>query len=373
MSPLYIYNGKLLVKDAKLASSPSCCCCPSLVEIIHVVRDQWTVAAANCGNNPQPLWETNVVIPDQFPVPTQINIRGNVNDDLLLNGQSITTGWQYDPGPYESFIPGCVGAHNIGEKPGNFKDLVNGGITIPMGQRTFTIGLVDTVGFGAGWDITISVCCNPDQNSCESGVINSCCIEHMIGPEPYYECESGTHITEETCDGIFKPNQACSQNLCPPPPPPKGTCCIDGVCKGFISESECDAHTGTDKVWIEGEDNCDLCSTCCCNGLFPYTTTPNICTNNNHTQLMASNCWEYQCSLSFTTEASDPLGGWSITEIPDTSPQQYLYETGPFTCDIIEFIVIPTNNHTSFIPLDWPDGVEILTTNIVGPCNNQLP
>jgi hypothetical protein len=117
-----------------------------------------------------------------------LNISGVVNDDLLINGQSVTTDLELDPGlteiafgplageirPYPDTLgclgysspipnepaPCCVGAHTIGSVEGPYQDATNGGITFPWNEREFTVACRDTVGFGASIDITI--CIDPD-------------------------------------------------------------------------------------------------------------------------------------------------------------------------------------------------------------------
>ena len=105
------------------------------------------------------IFEHRVVIPSGIPMPVLMNIRGSVNDDLLIDGESITDELLYDPFEYPSALGGCVGAHAIGEgvppgAAGPFSDLVNGGITIPWNKRDFIVACRDTVGFGAGLNIT---------------------------------------------------------------------------------------------------------------------------------------------------------------------------------------------------------------------------
>lgn len=110
----------------------------------------------NC--NAPPILDTQVTIPENYPLPVMINIKGSVNDDLLIDSQSITTDLGYDPGPYpDSIGHGCVGSHTIGSLPGPYKDLVNGGITIPINKRTFTVSCRDTMGSGAGIQVEINL------------------------------------------------------------------------------------------------------------------------------------------------------------------------------------------------------------------------
>ena len=87
----------------------------------------------------------------------------------------------FDPGPYPDTIGlGCVGAHEIGSVPGPYQDCVNGGISIPMSKRTFTLACRDTIGSGASIDVTVSlVTCPPtyclgSSSSSESSSSSSC-------------------------------------------------------------------------------------------------------------------------------------------------------------------------------------------------------
>jgi hypothetical protein len=119
---------------------------------------------------PSPILQHTIVIPDHIALPVMLNISGSVNDDLLLDGQSITDelqidGSYLDPGPYPDTVGyGYVGAHAIGSLPGPFQDTVNGGITFKWNKREFTVACRDTIGAGAGIDITIRVTEYPDHD-----------------------------------------------------------------------------------------------------------------------------------------------------------------------------------------------------------------
>ena len=158
MSPLYLYNNKLLINDGKLAANENCCCsqCSLCINVSASARSDFI---GDC--NPPVTLKRRIVIPAKYKIK-RINIVGGANDDLTLDGQSITTALGYDPGPYlDTADLNCVGAHVIGSKPGPFSDPINGGITIPWTKNEFEVGCLDTIGFGAGY--TIRICINPPE------------------------------------------------------------------------------------------------------------------------------------------------------------------------------------------------------------------
>lgn len=164
--PLARFNGQLLRVDGLLSTD---CCCDDGPRCVTICC---SLDSGFIGNCQQPgIFEHTIQLAGCYTLPVPINIRGFVNDDLLLDGQSITTDLMLDPGPYPDTVGfGCVGAHTIGEKPGPFADAVNGGITFPISARTFTLSLRDTIGFGASIDIT--VCVDPsDTQRCSGGLL----------------------------------------------------------------------------------------------------------------------------------------------------------------------------------------------------------
>lgn len=147
--------------------SPDCECyeqktvCCKVFLARHVAGEQ-TPFVINC--SAPAIMPVIITIPSQYNPPFLVNIKGSVDDDLLLNGQSITDELNYDPGPYPSASPSCVGGHIIGSKPGPYQDNIHGGITIPVGTRTFTLAVRDTIGVFAGVDIEVSLIpCIPED------------------------------------------------------------------------------------------------------------------------------------------------------------------------------------------------------------------
>jgi hypothetical protein len=162
MSPLFTYLNKLLVVDGKLAANENCCCdkCKLCQNISKSIGTDFLVDCFAAG-----ILKHQVKIPNKYKLPVTLNITGGVDDDLLIDGESITIDLGLDPGPYPSFDPNCVGAHDIGGQPGPFSDPINGGITFPINKREFEISVRDTIGVNAGLDITI--CINPFDELCE--------------------------------------------------------------------------------------------------------------------------------------------------------------------------------------------------------------
>jgi hypothetical protein len=169
-------NGTLLRVDGLLAKN--CCCDDDGPRCVTICCDTWDLFTTIDCTRPG-VYVHTITIPDGYVLPVPINITGDVDDDLLLNGASITTDLGLDPGPYPSIIPGCVGAHQIGEQPGPFADPINGGITFPMEQQVFVVSLRDTIGGRAG--INVTICVDPNktqryrgnlqlQGSCDPGL-----------------------------------------------------------------------------------------------------------------------------------------------------------------------------------------------------------
>lgn len=145
------------------------CCCSSCVTI-NVSQD--TPFSPNC--NPPVILRHLVSIPSYYIVQS-LNISGGVNDDLAINGQSITRDWGFDPGPYPDTAGyGCVGAHTIGSSPGPYRDIINGGITFPWTLNQFEIGCLDTIGSGAGFYF-LRICVNPPSGS----LIKNCSLSDI--------------------------------------------------------------------------------------------------------------------------------------------------------------------------------------------------
>lgn len=161
MSPLIRYNGKLLKRDGKLAGSINCCCGCKICQTIEYVGD--VNVDFGCNNIPEKRWK--VTIPPQFALPVNINITGEVNDDMFIDGNN-----DKDPGPYVVNFGGilnCNEAHTVGTQPGPFQDVNLGGITFPMNNREFVIGLMNYIATGG---ISITVCINPNSALCPEQV-----------------------------------------------------------------------------------------------------------------------------------------------------------------------------------------------------------
>jgi hypothetical protein len=187
------------------APCSSCCTPPSRCERICCSRETGYVGDCEAAG----IFTHTVRIPDDYTLPVMLNITGSVNDDLLLNDESITTDLELDPGltvilfgplegetrPYPDTLgcngfndpnnepaPCCVGAHTIGSVEGPYQDTTHGGITFPWSEREFTVACRDTVGLGAGIDITI--CIDPDGEQENHGApeitgscgADACCI-----------------------------------------------------------------------------------------------------------------------------------------------------------------------------------------------------
>lgn len=243
MSPLYLYNGKLLVDNGALANDVNCCCTtgcptPTCTGIECYAFDIFNTV--DCNRNG--IHIHTITIPEEYTLPVPINITGNVDDDLLIDGQSITIDLGLDPGPYPSVDPNCVGSHTIGDQPGPFKDLVHGGITFPMNNRSFEVSLRDTIGANASISITICLDPNNTQGVCLPPTVSGCCYSGVelycfekttnvpAGPygEPAYDC-----VTKICATGIPEGETGWSQIGGPYDCGCDESCSNSGNCLGY--------------------------------------------------------------------------------------------------------------------------------------------
>lgn len=132
MSPLYLYQGKLLHKNGKLATDEKCCCEECCIKenfsiegIPGQVGDCQAVAYGEKTINRPPCAGEGVVL---------VEITGGVDDELLVDG-IITQPNQF---PFN----GCNGAHEV-----NYAFILN--------NNSFTIAAGDNHGGSARYSLRI--------------------------------------------------------------------------------------------------------------------------------------------------------------------------------------------------------------------------
>jgi hypothetical protein len=86
--------------------------------------------------NPQIAGEKIITIPNNIALPVYVNIKGFVDDDLVINGDVI------EPGKYPYWIFPCNGAHNV-----DYTFLCN--------ERSFTVAAADNIGGWVGYNLDI--------------------------------------------------------------------------------------------------------------------------------------------------------------------------------------------------------------------------
>jgi len=241
MSPIYLYNGKLLIRDNKLTADPNCCCssgCPVSTCISISCYDSERYTEIDCKRDGIHIHTIN--IPEEYTLPVKVNIAGFVDDDLLINGQSASD-LGYDPGPYIGNGE-CIVAHTIGEIPlqndpsfpqGNQDPNKYPSITFPHNNQSFTVAARDTE--LSNHILNITICLDPynEQNVCLPPTVSGCCgaqvycFEKTIEREsPLEDCKTYSCAAEspgEEWTQISGPFDCSVCSDCPPA----------GVCVGY--------------------------------------------------------------------------------------------------------------------------------------------
>lgn len=219
MSPLYLFNGKLLVRDGALATNSGCCCtkyycyrskdpvdCTTYgcygsngqvdgyriicdtgnpIGLINVfstgIEFSTNIACDPNSCNATPYGQVTINIPENAPSPAIINITGSVDDELIVDGQVIEAG-QHLGGPCFQGIPECEdvcnqcnGAHDVD-------------YTFETSNSSFTVAVGDNHGYVAAYSLSISI--------------------GGIGTGNWIQI-SGPHDTCLPCSGYFDQTCAC--------------------------------------------------------------------------------------------------------------------------------------------------------------------
>jgi hypothetical protein len=135
MSPLYLYNGELLVSNNALAVSANCCCDKCMVCYCYCDTN-------GCGDDPvatpgQKYFPVTVTVPEIFDLPVKVTAVGSVDDVFVLDGDGSVFG--QDPTPWSG-----TGAHDF-----NYEWIQN--------DRTFTIEALDTRASCVGIQFTLCI------------------------------------------------------------------------------------------------------------------------------------------------------------------------------------------------------------------------
>jgi hypothetical protein len=279
MSPLYLYNGKLLIDNNKLAANESCCCgCPESTCVTLTCSMLSPYSGVDCTRAKSDHIHT-ITIPEEYALPVEINISGGVDDDLLINGQSITIDLNYDTGggpigpghPYLAENGECVGAHTIGSAPDQNDPTypipsqdpnAYPSILFSCNDRSFEVSVRDTV--GGNVEMTINICLDPynKQNVCLPPIVSGCC-----GTEVY--CYEKT---------IYRPSP-CVTYICAAEPPP-------------------------DYTQIGGPYDCSICENCGGGSCVPYSIWK-ITDQDNY--IYASGIIGYQNNYAFLMDVPYPF------------------------------------------------------------------
>lgn len=180
MSPLYLYNGQLLVSNNALAAGANCCCDKCMVCYCFCDTNKCSSPEAIPG---QKYFLVTFTVPEIFDLPVKVTAVGGVDDVFVLDGDGSVFG--QDPAPNTG-----TGAHAF-----NYEWIQN--------DRTFTIEALDTRASCVGINYTLCIMpinsnpielCEPliilsNNNNCyEFGVVDSCCngaVEWRIWEEGY--------------------------------------------------------------------------------------------------------------------------------------------------------------------------------------------
>jgi hypothetical protein len=143
--PLYVQNGSLLNKAGTLGTSAGCCCGGSCQRCVTIYRARLTFDSGGCGEE---VYEVDIDIPAEYTFPLTINITGDVDDDLKINGTLIEDNL-YKPFPD---LP-CNLPHSVGGGPA--------GYTTTISSSPLTLTLVDN--YGGNKILDVIVCLDPDN------------------------------------------------------------------------------------------------------------------------------------------------------------------------------------------------------------------
>jgi hypothetical protein len=145
MSPLFTYNGKLLVVDGKLATNENCCCGDCCID------EEFSISgiSGNVGDCQATEYGLRTINRPNCAGtgPVTVTIYGEVDDELIVNG--VIT----EPGLYP-FVR-CNGAHLVGGPAPPGSEYASGGYSFVLNDQTFTIAAGDNHGGNTGYSLKI--------------------------------------------------------------------------------------------------------------------------------------------------------------------------------------------------------------------------
>lgn len=241
MSPLYLYKGKLLTSNDKLAIDKNCCC--------EKCKQCYCFCGLGIGSPGDLAHAKTYTVPDQFQLPVKVTIVGGVDDVWVLDGDGTVD--NQDPRPNQG-----TPAHEFD-------------YSWTQAERSFTIEALDTYGVNLAINYILCIMplntdpseeCSPiidasNDNSCENSInscasTGACCDYQSTRPDPnnpeeivlIYNCFDG--YTEADCEGgyppgTFYPGKTCIEltDDCQ-----HGACCRNyGRCDDRITRSSCES------------------------------------------------------------------------------------------------------------------------------------
>lgn len=207
---LVAYKGGLLVRNGKIAvsNSPCDCCEDKPCRPVSIVDNGWSEGLF-CSSYAD-YGEVLVSVSKSCADGAYLTIKGDVNDDLAINGKSITDDLGLDPGPYKSIFP-CTSAHYIGSQPGPFKLPEEDGIRFPLSLigNPFTVAVRDTVGFGWGMSLTLEA--TDENGECCPITVEGGSGSSRSAPAPQFPSDQGVGSELEALLGSLwiKPIPGC--------------------------------------------------------------------------------------------------------------------------------------------------------------------
>lgn len=275
MSPLFLYNGKLLIDNNQLASNQNCCCNPPPSGACCTCNGEMAYIYYDYIDHPEDplsnLWaycnieERNA---KSIEIETAIQQQINTVKETLTNN-----GWICAGGGYEIFTDVDLYEYN------QFAECPPG---TPGNTPVYRVSPY-------WWSVTATCCGSPSGSALTfpSGAVTSIAdsfndpnatigpIYPCVGPYVYDVCTD--NVLEENCCGIFHPNTTCDPNPCS-----SGVCCQTSCgCTSSVTVTGLGAW-GFDGPWEAGGF-----------GAADYQATESDCPNLQGQNRCWNDTWEW--------------------------------------------------------------------------------